>query len=159
MNIKLTDLKVKSLVSKEKKYKVFDSQVSGMFVLVRPTGKKVFQIRVREFQKIKDITIGEHGVFTLKAARAKANQIKLDHAEGEIVSRKYASRKQIDEPRTLEEVCLNWLENYKLDYPKKYTETKNRMVKHLFPYFTNKSTKQKRLIQNGLQALLLKKEN
>jgi hypothetical protein len=77
MNIKLTDLKVKSLASKEKKCISFDSQISGMFVLVRPTGKKVFQIRVREFQKIKDITIGEYGVFTLKAARAKANQIKL----------------------------------------------------------------------------------
>tara|TARA_B100000497_G_C7579819_1_gene349115 strand:+ start:300 stop:440 length:141 start_codon:yes stop_codon:yes gene_type:complete len=40
MNIKLTDLKVKSLASKEKKYILFDSQISGMFVLVRPTGKK-----------------------------------------------------------------------------------------------------------------------
>ena len=53
MNIKLTDLKVKSLVSKEKKYKVFDKSVSGLYLMVMPSGYKVFKLayRIGKYQK------------------------------------------------------------------------------------------------------------
>ena len=56
MTVKLTDLKIKNLIPEDKKYKVWDAVVSGMYVLVRPSGSRMFVLRVREFNKQKEIT-------------------------------------------------------------------------------------------------------
>jgi len=42
MTVKLTDLKIKNLIPEDKKYKVRDAVVSGMYVLVRPSGSRMF---------------------------------------------------------------------------------------------------------------------
>ena len=66
MTVKLTDLKIKNLIPEDKKYKVWDAVVSGMYVLVRPSGSRMFVLRVREFNKQKEITIGAYGLLFIK---------------------------------------------------------------------------------------------
>tara|TARA_R100001510_G_scaffold52458_1_gene53181 strand:+ start:583 stop:1791 length:1209 start_codon:yes stop_codon:yes gene_type:complete len=139
MTVKLTDLKIKNLIPEDKKYKVWDAVVSGMYVLVRPSGSRMFVLRVREFNKQKEITIGAYGVWNLADARAKALEIKLAHSQGEQVSRTYAASTKAEKYKSLEDVCINWLANYKLEYPRKHRETENRMKKHLFPFFKGRT--------------------
>ena len=140
MNIKLTDLKVKSLVSKEKKYKVFDKSVSGLYLMVMPSGYKVFKLAYRIGKYQKESTLGEYPILPLADARAQAvNEKQLIQSKDRVdVSSVKAQEKRTQNLTTLNEVCLKWLEEFKTEYPKKYPETRNRMVKHLFPYFDKK---------------------
>jgi|TARA_B100001094_G_scaffold135099_1_gene130843 hypothetical protein len=62
MKIKLTNLKIKSLKVEDKKYKVFDKQVSGLYLMVRPTGYKVFKLAYRIGKYQKESKLGEYPI-------------------------------------------------------------------------------------------------
>ena len=53
MIVNLTDRKIKSLKAQDKKYKVFDRSVSGLYLMVMPSGYKVFKLayRIGKYQK------------------------------------------------------------------------------------------------------------
>ena len=62
MKIKLTNLKIKSLKVEDKKYKVFDKQVSGLYLMVRPTGYKAFKLAYRISKYQKESKLGEYPI-------------------------------------------------------------------------------------------------
>jgi hypothetical protein len=62
MKVNLTDLRIKSLKKKDKKYKVFDISISGLYVLVKPTGYKVFKLAYRIGKYQKESTLGEYPI-------------------------------------------------------------------------------------------------
>ena len=62
MKVNLTDLRIKSLKKKDKKYKVFDISISGLYVLVKPTGYKVFKLAYRIGRYQKESKLGEYPI-------------------------------------------------------------------------------------------------
>ena len=65
----LTQKFVDQLESKEKRYKVYDTKLSGFFVLVHPTGRKGYFCFLRVNGKGTDFKIGGCETLTLKQAR------------------------------------------------------------------------------------------
>ena len=64
----LTDLVIKSLKPKEKRYKIFDTR--GLHIEIQPSGTKVWRIRYFFQKKEKRLTIGQYPQMTLREARA-----------------------------------------------------------------------------------------
>lgn len=132
MTKRLTEIQLKKLKPKDKPYKVYDNTGLGLYGVKYPTGtltwKQKFRIEGREYT---DTFKPSYPSLSLAAARQQAQDNKVKHAQGINTHKEKAKKKLV----TLEDVCWLWLEAFKLDYPKKYEETKNRMVKHLFAYF------------------------
>jgi integrase len=70
----LTNTKIKVAKPKEKAYKLFD--INGLYLDVRPTGKKIWRIRYRQDKKEKTITLGEYPYISLQKAREEAIKVK-----------------------------------------------------------------------------------
>jgi integrase len=138
MTNKLTEIQIKKLKPRSKRFKVFDSSGLGLYLEIHPTGRKVFKqkYRIEGIEKT-DTLKPEYPNLTLAKARQQALLNKGKHEQGVDTSKEKAKKKLV----TLEDVAWLWLDSYKLEYPKKYEETKNRMVKHLFPYFKSKNIK------------------
>ena len=66
----LTENKIKSLKSKEKKYEILDG--NGLYVRVYPSGKKVYLLRVMYKRCMYNEVLGECNTLTLLDARLKA---------------------------------------------------------------------------------------
>ena len=62
----LTDTKVKNAVSREKPYKLSDSQ--GLYIEVQPSGSKYWRLKYRFNGKEKRLAIGVYPKVTLKSA-------------------------------------------------------------------------------------------
>tara|TARA_Y100000389_G_C17440848_1_gene508462 strand:- start:1731 stop:1940 length:210 start_codon:yes stop_codon:yes gene_type:complete len=62
MKIKLTDLKIKSLKARDKKYKVFDDSGFGLYLMVMPSGYKVFKLAYRIGRYQKESKLGEYPI-------------------------------------------------------------------------------------------------
>ena len=132
MTKRLTEIQLKKLKPKDKPYKIYDNTGLGLYGVMYPTGtftwKQKFRIEGREYT---DTFKPSYPSLSLAAARQQAQNNKVKHAQGINTHKEKAKKKLV----TLEDVCWLWLEAFKLEYPKKYGETKNRMIKHLFPYF------------------------
>ena len=85
MKVNLTDRKIKSLKAQDKKYKVFDRSVSGLYLMVMPSGYKVFKLAYRIGKYQKESTLGEYPILPLADARSEA----LDF--GIVISKKRTS--------------------------------------------------------------------
>ena len=70
----LTNTQVKGAKPKEKPYKLFD--INGLYLEVRPSGKKYWRLKYRVNKKDKTYTIGEYPFISLQEAREKVIQIK-----------------------------------------------------------------------------------
>ena len=70
----LTEAKIKKLAVKPKRYRVYDDRVTGLQVIVRPTGKKTFYLQTRIGGKLTDIKLDHTDNLTLRAAREKAGE-------------------------------------------------------------------------------------
>jgi integrase len=76
---KLTYKYVRSLKPRDKDFTVFDSEVKGLMLRVRPNGKKTFRI---EYGRNLRATIGDANIITAQQARDKAIQILADKKNG-----------------------------------------------------------------------------
>ena len=70
----LTDTKIKRAKPKDKIYKLFDGD--GLYLEVKPNGKKTWRVKYRLNGKEKTYTIGEYPLVTLAKARAIAREVK-----------------------------------------------------------------------------------
>jgi integrase len=71
----LKETQVKALKPKEKVYKMFDGE--GLYLEVRPSGKKFWRLKYKVNKKDKTHTIGEYPFVTLKKAREESFKLKL----------------------------------------------------------------------------------
>jgi len=136
MKKKLTEIQLKKLKPKNKPFKVFDNTGLGLYGVMYPTGtftwKQKYRIDGKEYT---DTFKPKYPNLSLAEARRVALSNKGKHEQGINTHKEKAKNDLV----TLEDVCKLWLEAFKLEYPKKYNETKNRMIKHLFPCFKNKN--------------------
>jgi len=72
---KLRETQIKSAKPKEKVYKLFDGD--GLYLEIRPTGKKIWRLKYRLNGKDKTYTIGDYPYVTLQKARKKAFELKV----------------------------------------------------------------------------------
>jgi integrase len=76
----LTEMKVKRAKPKEKLYKMFDG--NGLYLEIKPTGKKTWRIKYRLYNKEKTYTIGEYPIIPLSQARGITQEIKNKILQG-----------------------------------------------------------------------------
>ena len=98
MTAKLTDVRVKSLKSKAKRYEVWDPAAPGFGVRVTPKGVKIFVYLYRHDGLARRMTLGRYPKLSLAkarleyaAAKAKLEVDGIDPAQS-LVSRRAASR-------------------------------------------------------------------
>ena len=76
----LSDTKIKRAKPKEKMYKMFDGD--GLYLEVKPNGRKIWRIKYRLFGKERTYTIGDYPTITLSQARAITREIKQKVLDG-----------------------------------------------------------------------------
>lgn len=76
----LNDAACKNAQIKEKQYKLADS--NGLFLLVKPNGRKYWRLKYRIHQKEKMLALGVYPEVTLKDARHKRDEARRQLAEG-----------------------------------------------------------------------------
>jgi hypothetical protein len=70
----LTELALKILKPKDKRYLVRDDQ--GLYFEINPTGRKYWKVRYMVVGQAKKVTLGEYPYITLKDARKKRDEVR-----------------------------------------------------------------------------------
>jgi len=104
----LTNRKLESLKPKDKQYKVFDG--GGLYVLVKPTGARLWQQKYRYGGKERAASFGPYPRVPLKQARIKREELKRQLLDGLDPGQVHRSRKR-SENNTFKSVAEEWLEN------------------------------------------------
>lgn len=90
--IQLTDTSISKARAKVKKYKLYDGK--GLFLLVMPTGSKLWRLKYRFNNKEKEYAIGTYPTTTLLKARAKRDELKSLIVDGIDPNEKKKQEKQ-----------------------------------------------------------------
>jgi integrase len=135
----LTELGIKALKPKEKKYRVADS--GGLCLEVTPAGGKFWRYRYRFLDKEQTLSIGKYPLVTLSEARRKRDEAKLLLLDGKNPSRqkKIEKIKQAQShDNTFESCARRWLELKQENLNEKYrVQCLARMEQHVFPEIGN----------------------
>ena len=76
----LTDVQIRKAIPADKPYKLADS--GGLFLMVRPSGTKSWNLKLRINGKEQKLTFGTYPQVTLKEARARRDEAKLEMMRG-----------------------------------------------------------------------------
>ena len=138
---KLTEMKLRSLKSKEKDYRVSDG--NGLFIIVRASGTHSWQYRftspISKKERIR--TIGNYPKITLAQARSEHRLLYSDVKSGKD-PQETLIQKRLEQPvstETFETVCFEWLEIQK-DNVSKATWDKDwsRLQRFILPILATK---------------------
>ncbi len=83
----LTQVAIDSLKPEEKRREIPDGKEPGLYLVVQPTGRKVWALRYRLSSKPCKLTIGAYPAVGLAKARAEAQKAKGTLAEGNMTPR------------------------------------------------------------------------
>tara|TARA_R110000868_G_scaffold4965_1_gene30854 strand:+ start:195 stop:1121 length:927 start_codon:yes stop_codon:yes gene_type:complete len=106
---KLTKRVVDSIPTNGADLKIFDSQVPGFHVRVKPSGSKSYALKYRASGRQRNVTIGRHGVITPDQARSEAFRLLAAISDGDDPS---AERKSALKDPTLEQFWEEYLERH-----------------------------------------------
>jgi integrase len=107
----LTDAKIKAAKPRERQYKLSDGK--GLFLLVKPSGGKLWQMKYRFDGREKLLSFGRYPEISLAIAREKANAAKTELALGNdpaVIKKKEKLARQIALGNTFEAVAKEWIE-------------------------------------------------
>ena len=102
----LTDTAVRNAKPKEKPYKLGDS--GGLFVIVRPTGKKWWRLKYRFNRKEKLISLGVYPDVSLQEARRRCGEARQLLASGVNPSTKRKAAQADNTGDSFETVAREW---------------------------------------------------
>ena len=102
----LTDTAVRNAKPKEKPYKLGDS--GGLFVIVRPTGKKWWRLKYRFNRKEKLISLGVYPDVSLQEARRRCGEARQLLASGVNPSTKRKAEQADNTGDSFETVAREW---------------------------------------------------
>ncbi|KFG91874.1 Symbiosis island integrase [Sphingobium herbicidovorans NBRC 16415] len=88
----LTDIAIKAAKAKEKPYKMGDA--GGLFLLVQPTGGKLWRLKYRIEGKEKKLALGAYPDVGLADARKRRDNAKAELADGKDPAREKVRRKE-----------------------------------------------------------------
>ena len=98
----LTEVQIKQAKPKEKRYMLRDDR--GLYLEVQPNGNRHWRMRYWENGKERKISLGEYPMFSLKQARDKRDEMRLQRAQG--IDPRAAQRKGL----SFEAVATEWHE-------------------------------------------------
>ena len=135
----LTDTEIRQLKPGQKQRKYFDAD--GLYLLVMPTGSKLWRLKYYYGGKEKLMSLGKYPAVGLRAARLLREEVKTliaqgkNPQEGRKAQKQAASVKAHAEELTFKAVALEWIE-HKTGTLTDVTIRKNlrRMEKYLFPF-------------------------
>jgi len=111
---KLTDTKIRQAKPAEKPYKLFDG--GGLFLLVQPSGSKLWRLKYRFGDKEKLFAIGSYdkGVSLRKAReeRDKARTQLVDGIDPSAAKKEEKQTKRAQEINTFNAIALDWVDTY-----------------------------------------------
>lgn len=76
----LTDIQIRNANPMDKKYKLADG--GGLYLLVRTSGTRTWNLKLRTNGKEQKLTFGTYPQVTLKEARARRDEVKLEIMRG-----------------------------------------------------------------------------
>ena len=110
----LTDMQVQKAKSTDKEYKLSDG--GGLYLLVTPTGGKLWRLQYRFSEKQKGIAFGSYPEISLSKARQcrdGARKLLADGIDPSSAKKELAERKQLESLNTFEAVTRQWFETHK----------------------------------------------
>lgn len=139
----LTDTEVKTAKPKEKEYTLPDG--NGLQLLIKPDGKKLWEIRYTVEGKAKKTTAGNYPTVSLKEARAKRDELKAKALSGiDPIQAKREAKQQKEEVAEAEaatiktqfhNVFYEWLDTFKKSADITVSKRKRAFERDIFPHF------------------------
>jgi integrase len=150
----LTDTAIRGIKPLEKQQKLFDS--NGLFLLVFPTGSKIWRFKYRFQGKEKLISLGKYPAVSLKEARELVMEARKTLVQGKDPSAERKAHKQ-QLANTFELVAREWHEKHVPGWTTRYAETLLRnMEMNLFPYIGSRPVAE--ILPSELLAVMRKLE-
>jgi len=136
----LTELKIKRAKPKEKLYKLFDG--NGLYLEIKPNGKKTWRVKYRFNNKEKTYTIGEYPIIPLTQARGIAQEVKNKVLQGidPVQDRKEKQIKQeLSNKKLFQNVVDEFLELKKSEWSEKYYQKQLRRLEiYILPFLKDR---------------------
>lgn len=131
--MKLTKRSVEAIESADKDVLVWDGELAGFGVRVKPSGVRSYVVQYRNSQgRSRRYTIGRHGIFTADQARKEAVQLLADVRRGtDPAAERDAARKA----PTVNELCDRYFEEHVAVHnrPRTAHEIRRLLDKHIRP--------------------------
>lgn len=141
--MKLSDMACKAAKAKEKPYKISDGD--GMYLLVTPSGSKLWRLNYRFDGKAKTLALGMYPAVSLSAAREKRGAARAQLLQDIDPSAHRAEKKLLrglDKLNSFEVVAREWHGKNKRLWSSKYGAQVLRVMEHnLFPYIGSRPVK------------------
>jgi integrase len=139
----LSEIKVRSAKSKESEYKLFDG--GGLFLLVTPSGGKLWHFKYRFDKKEKKLTFGTYPEVNLLDARRRrddARRLLANNVDPGAV-RKAQKQAKVEETETVEVIAREWHDKFKSKWTEGYA---NKLMRHMeldvFPWIGTRPIKE-----------------
>lgn len=135
----LSEVKVRTAKQSEKPYKLYDG--GGLYLLVTPSGGKLWHFKYRAEGKEKKLTFGSYPDVPLTVAREKRDDARRLLAGGMDPAEVKKAQQVVDEIKrlTFSEVALEWHTNKKSEWSESHAKKLLRRLElDVFPYIGNK---------------------
>lgn len=137
----LTDTAIRQTKPRDKAFKLTDGQ--GLFLLVQPTGARLWRLKYRFDGKEKLLALGAYPAVSLAVARRRCNAARELLADGQDpgAERKQAKRAaRLAAENSFEAVARAWWEKWRGDRTTRTAHAALRALEnHVFPHIGNKS--------------------
>lgn len=143
--MKLSDKKCKLATIEDRQYKIFDG--GGLYLLIRPTGSKLWQMKYRYLKKEKVLSIGEYPTVTLaeaREARSSAKKLLAQNPPIDPMEEKKALKRELalDAQNTFKAVALEWYDLKKDGWSKNYAyKIMKGLELNVFPFIGSRPIK------------------
>ncbi|MBU3935761.1 integrase arm-type DNA-binding domain-containing protein [Patescibacteria group bacterium] len=131
----LSEVKVRNAKSQESAYKLFDG--GGLFLLVTPSGGKLWHFKYRFDKKEKKLTFGTYPEIALADARHQRDEARrqLAHGIDPGAVRKAQKQAVTEETETFEVIACEWHTKFSPTWTRGHaTAIRSRLERDLFPW-------------------------
>lgn len=142
----LTDKKCKLAKPEDRQYKLFDG--GGLYLLVRPNGSKLWQLKYRFLKKEKVLSIGEYptiGLADAREARSAAKKLLAQNPPIDPMEEKKAQRREValNAQNTFKTVAMEWYDLKKDGWSQNYAyKIKKGLELNVFPFIGDRPIKE-----------------
>lgn len=134
----LTEMKIKRAKPKEKMYKLFDG--NGLYIEIKPNGRKVWRVKYRLYGKEKTYTIGDYPTITLSQARAITREIKQKVIDGIDPVAERQEKKEIHKDKLFKNIIAEFLAKKQKEISEShFSKQKGRIKNYILPDLGNKN--------------------
>lgn len=131
----LSEVKVRNAKPQENEYKIFDG--GGLFLLVTPSGGKLWHFKYRHDKKERKLTFGPYPAISLADARQRRDEARKQVANGIDPGALRKAQKQADTEKTetFEVIAREWHMKFSQTWtPGHATTIMSRLERDLFPW-------------------------